>query len=80
LKNFNRWRWLSSILIFILLILFWTSLAAATAPRNHETVIVQSSIQGLVNPQSATFGIIIGAIVLVTIVITSAILRKPERG
>lgn len=78
LKNTKRPRWLSYVLVFLIILFLWTSLAAAASP-NRQTQITQfSPVPGLLLPGNTTFGITIGAIILVTIVITSAIVRKTK--
>jgi hypothetical protein len=78
LKNMNRPVWLSYIIVFTIIVFFWTILAAAAASDVVPQTIQKSPVPGLLHPGNTTFGITIGAIVLVTIVITSAILRRRE--
>ena len=72
----NRPRWLSFILVFIILTFFWISLAAAASPHQTTDLPVQQAVPGVLQPGNPTFGIILGAIVLVTIVITGSAFRK----
>ena len=72
----NRPRWLSFILIFGLLTFFWISLAAAASPQQITEINVTNPVNGLLATGNTTFGITIGAIILVTIIITSAIFRQ----
>lgn len=72
----NRPRWLSFILVFIILTFFWISLAAAASPLQTIDRPVQQAVPGILHPGNHTFGIIVGAIILVTIVVTSAVFHK----
>jgi len=73
----SRPRWLSFILVFALLTILWITLVAAISPRLLSE-ITHSPVPGMFHPNNSTFGITIGAIVLLTIVITSTIFRKWE--
>lgn len=72
----KRPRWLSFLFVFILLTFFWISLAAAASPHQISSITSEQTLPGLIQPGNTTFGITIGAIVLVAIVITSAVFRK----
>jgi len=72
----NRPRWLSFILVFIILTFFWISLAAAASPHQITDLPVKQAVPGILHPGNPTFGIIIGAIILVTIVVASAAFRR----
>ena len=76
----KRPRWLSFILVFALLTFFWFSLAAAASPLGTSEINTNQPAPGLFNPNNTTFGITIGAIVLVTIVISSALFRQRGTG
>lgn len=73
--NQNRPRWLSFVVVFTILTIFWITLVAAISPRLLSE-IAHSPVPGMFQPGNSTFGITIGAIVLLTIVLTSTLFRK----
>ncbi len=72
----NRRRWLSFLLVFLILTFFWISLATAASPHQSTEIPVEKAVPSILVPGNTTFGITIGAIVLVTIVISGAAFRK----
>jgi hypothetical protein len=72
----NRPRWLSFLLIFFVLTFLWISLAAAASPQQSSEIAVQQPMTSVFQPGNTTFGITVGAIVLVAIVLTSAAFRS----
>jgi hypothetical protein len=73
----NIKRWLNFIFVFVVLTGLWVSLAAAVTPQvSTETPSTPTPVPGLLEPGNPTFALIIGAIVIVTIVVTSSLFRK----
>jgi hypothetical protein len=78
--HFNIKRWFSYVVVFIVLTSLWVGLAAAASPQlDTETAATPTPVPGLLEPGSPTFGLIIGAIVIVTIVIASSLFRKQRK-
>ncbi|MBU0512116.1 MAG: hypothetical protein KJ638_10530 [Chloroflexi bacterium] len=68
----NLPRWLNFVFIFIVLVGLWISIAAAVSPGANPADSMLVPIPG---PGSPTFGLIIGAILIVTIIIAGVTLR-----
>ena len=66
-------RWLNFVVVFVILSGLWISLAAAAAPQINTAS--PAPIPGLLEPGNPTFALIVGAIVILTIVLTSSLLR-----
>ncbi len=68
----NLPRWLNFVFIFIVFVGLWISIAAAVSPSANPADSMLVPIPGSGSP---TFGLIIGAILIVTIIIASVTLR-----
>jgi hypothetical protein len=73
----NIKRWLNFVVVFILLMGLWISLAAASASQLvTDAFAAPTPVPGLLEPGNPTFALIIVAIIIVTIVTTSSIFRN----
>ncbi len=73
----NLTRWINFVFVFIVLVSLWISIAAASPPGANPSAPTLAQIPG---PGSPTFGLIIGAIVIVTIIIASMTLRGHRKS
>jgi len=60
--------------------MLWGGLAAATSPEQVSNIQSATPAKGVFHPQNPSFGMIIGAIVMLTVIITSVIIRSRERS
>jgi len=80
LKINKQLPWLICIVVFGLLLLTWAGLAAATSLKSGTGVQLVNTSQSLFHPENTSFSITIGAIVLLSIIISSAIFHPSEGG
>jgi len=76
----NFKRWLNFVFVFVVLTGLWAGLAAAATPQvDIESSKSPTPVPGLLEPGNPTFALIIGAIVIVAIVVTSSIFRRRRK-
>jgi len=73
LKIFHRLHWLRFLWIFVFIILLWIGLVATNFPSTIIAPLDNSPIPGVIDPRSTTFGITIGAIVLIGILLSNVL-------
>ena len=73
-------RGLRFIWLIAFIVLLWLSLVAISIPSFTAYNTDDIPNPGMLDPGSTTFGITIGAIILVAIIISNAVIRKKGQG